>query len=224
MEREKRRFKLALILLLQLHFFGVLGMHLTIMNEWLQMLTPFESFLSLTPANLILTAFILFLFHHEWNKSFYIFFLASFLIGFGVEVLGVKTGVIFGEYYYGDVLGFKLAEVPILIGVNWLVLAYSASIISTKISKNIFLSAAIGAFLMTALDWLIEPVAVALGFWIWEGGDIPLLNFIAWFIISFFICLLFQFLQFKKENKMAFWVIGVQALFFLTQQIIFSLA
>jgi len=191
------------------------------MNEWLQILTPFPSFLSLTPLNLVLTAALLFTFHQEWNKAFYIFFFASFFIGFGVEVLGVKTGVIFGEYYYGEVLGFKIAEVPILIGLNWLVLAYSASIIGTKIIQNIVLRTFFGAFMMTALDWLIEPVAIQLGFWTWLSEDIPVLNFIAWFVISFFICLLFQFLQFKKQNRMAFWVLGVQALFFLSQQLLF---
>ena len=165
------------------------------MKEWLQILTPFDSFLSLTPLNLILTAVLLFAFHQEWNKAFYAFFFTSFAIGFGVEVLGVKTGVIFGEYYYGEVLGFKVAEVPVLIGLNWLVLAYATSIISSSISVNKLLSAGIAAFMMTALDWLIEPVAIQLGFWTWLSEDIPLLNFISWFIISFFICLLFQFLK-----------------------------
>src|SRR5689334_23098853 len=37
------------------------------------------------------------------------------------EVIGVATGAIFGAYSYGEVLGFKLLEVPLIIGLNWVV-------------------------------------------------------------------------------------------------------
>lgn len=222
MERKKRRFKFAVGLLISLHFFGLLGMHLPIMDELLQQLTPFESFLSLTPLNLILTAFLLFYFHEDWNTSFLLFFIFTFLIGFIVEVLGVKTGVVFGEYYYGEILGFKLAEVPILIGVNWLVLAYATGILSRKITSNFWVSVSLGAAMMTTLDWIIEPVAIQLGFWTWTHGDIPLLNFCAWFVISWVICALFMKLKFQKENKMAYWVLACQSLFFIAQQVLFS--
>ena len=35
------------------------------------------------------------------------------LIGFVIEVIGVKTGYVFGSYSYGDSLGFKILEVPV---------------------------------------------------------------------------------------------------------------
>jgi putative membrane protein len=41
--------------------------------------------------------------------------------------------------------------------------------------------------LMTALDYFVEPVAMALGFWHWENDVIPLQNYMMWFITSLVI-------------------------------------
>jgi putative membrane protein len=40
---------------------------------------------------------------------------------------------------------------------------------------------------MTALDYFVEPVAMALGFWHWENDVIPLQNYMMWFITSLVI-------------------------------------
>ena len=59
-------------------------------------------------------------------------FLIAFAIGFSAELIGVHSGMLFGNYSYGNNLGLKLAEVPLIIGINWGVLAVtSASITET---------------------------------------------------------------------------------------------
>ncbi|MFT4749615.1 MAG: hypothetical protein ACI819_000039 [Neolewinella sp.] len=46
------------------------------------------------------------------------------------------------------------------------------------------------AALLTALyDVIIEPVAIALDYWQWGGGEIPLQNYLAWAAIAFLISL-----------------------------------
>src|SRR5210317_2015499 len=46
--------------------------------------------------------------------------------GFAVELIGVQTGLLFGEYAYGSALGPKLMGVPLIIGVNWLAIVLAS--------------------------------------------------------------------------------------------------
>ncbi|MEK6478905.1 carotenoid biosynthesis protein [Catalinimonas sp. 4WD22] len=203
--------KIALYALVTIHFFGILGIAFPPTK-------PF--FVSATPFSLIATSFILFYFHKDWNVSFFFFAIITFLIGYFVEVVGVKTELIFGTYYYGKTLGFKLLSVPIIIGLNWLVLTYASGVISRFVTNSAILASFIGSALMVGLDVLIEPVAISLDFWKWSGGVIPLKNYIGWFIISFLLQILFHKLEFNKNNVLAKHVFFVQAIFFIILQII----
>ncbi len=91
--------KVALISLLVVHFFGALGLAYEPLRDYFQMATP---------LNLLITALLLFSFHQAWNISFYIFATVCFAIGYFVEVAGIHTGEIFGEYHYGPTLGLNL--------------------------------------------------------------------------------------------------------------------
>jgi putative membrane protein len=55
-----------------------------------------------------------------------------------LEVVGVKTGLIFGEYKYGSTLGIKLFEVPLIIGFNWVFVILGSISISRLITKMFF--------------------------------------------------------------------------------------
>jgi len=61
---------------------------------------------------------------NKFNKKFLLFFILFYLFFFFIEVLGVKTGKIFGSYFYGKSLGFKIFETPVIIGLNWIFLIY----------------------------------------------------------------------------------------------------
>jgi putative membrane protein len=83
-----------------------------------------ELFKFLTPFNLVASLGILLYFHNDWNRNFIVFAVITFLTGYFIEVVGVKTGLIFGHYKYDRTLGFEILEVPPVIGVNWLLLVY----------------------------------------------------------------------------------------------------
>ncbi len=144
-------------------------------------------FLSLTPFNLLLTLGVFFWANESLNKNLILSFIITFIIGYGVEVAGVHTGVLFGIYHYGSALGIKLLDVPLLIGVNWFLLAISSRGIVEKISKNRYVQIVLAPLLMVFLDILIEPVAIQLDFWSWENNVIPLQNFAMWFITAIVI-------------------------------------
>ena len=138
----------ALGLMTASYLAGIIGLLLPQTQQLFQLLTPFH---------LLLTAVLLFGFHKTWNASFILFCLITFLIGYGVEVAGVHTGLIFGEYWYGDAFGFKQLEVPLLIGLNWLVLVYVTGVICEPLRWPVSFKAAAAALLMVGLDAVIEP-------------------------------------------------------------------
>ena len=192
-----------------------------------------EAFIKTTPLNLLLMAGLLFYTQDKKNGSFYLFFIICFVVGIGVEIIGTSTGWLFGQYRYGTILGPAIKNVPLIIGVNWFIIIYCCGVsIHTMLAKlNVKLSEQTGkpskaiqtlsvvvdgATLAVLSDWLIEPVAVKLGYWQWLGnGDIPLYNYVCWFAISIILLYIFQYLQFVRQNKFAVNLLLIQAMFFL---------
>ncbi|WP_299061326.1 carotenoid biosynthesis protein [uncultured Polaribacter sp.] len=171
-------------------------------------------FLLFTPFNLLLTLFVFFKVNKEYSKKFFLLSFLIFLIGYAVEAIGVATGVLFGSYAYGSPFGFKVFETPLLIGVNWLFLSLSTyGVVEFFTKKGIWLIL-VPAFLMTALDFLIEPVAMKLGFWGWENDIIPLQNYGMWFLTSLVIHAITFGFRPKINSKISFVIVAVQFLFF----------
>jgi uncharacterized membrane protein len=171
-------------------------------------------FLAATPLTLLISASLLVWNHRDWNLAAGCMMAACMVLGFLVEVLGVKTGVIFGNYAYGLTLGMKLWDVPVVIALNWLLLVYATGTLAARLRVPKLAQAALAALAMTVLDVLIEPVAMRLDFWQWQGDTVPLLNYIGWLGVSFILQSLFQFLPFQKGNSIAGVVLGLQFVFF----------
>lgn len=107
------------------------------------------------------------------------------LLGWLVEVVGVNTGWLFGDYEYGSELGFKIWGVPLVLGLNWYcVVAASTQVVRKHFKINLLAQAFLAGLLCTALDFVIEPVAIKYHFWTWIGGEIPLFNYLCWFVFS----------------------------------------
>ncbi len=190
-------------------------------------------FLAATPFNLLLSFALLIWTQTEKNIYFFLFLATCLIVGIVVEVIGVNTGFLFGDYAYGNVLGPEIKNVPVLIGVNWFLIVYCCGIsIHTLLMKAInriaadsgkspmalkALSVIIdGATLAVFFDWLMEPVAVKLGYWVWQGdGAIPMFNYICWFVISLLLLMVFHFAKFNKQNKFAVNLLLIQLMFFL---------
>ena len=207
MERSKRQATAAIIFLAIFHEIGLIGLHLDATQELFQQLIP---------LNLLLSVGVLAYFHRSWTSNFGIFIFVIFWAGYLVELLGVKTGVIFGEYSYGASLGPKVAGIPPMIGVNWILLVYITGITSQKLTTNLWFRSTLGALFMVLLDLLIEPMAIRYDMWTWQGGVIPLQNFFAWFVISWGMQYGFHSLHQEKKNPVAYPLYLIQLVFFLT--------
>jgi putative membrane protein len=173
-------------------------------------------FIRLTPFSLLMSIFLLFLFHDNYKRRFWLASLLIFSIGFLVEVVGVKTGILFGAYQYGETLGLKLMHTPLLIGVNWLMLIYCATYIAGKYVEPLYYRSIVAATLMVVYDFALEPAAIRLDMWSWSGGAVPLQNYLAWFIIAFGLSYLAGRLHLvPRQNKLAFPLFFIQMLFFI---------
>jgi putative membrane protein len=172
-------------------------------------------FIAFTPVNLFLSFFLLFVTQNELNKKNIISALSIFLIGMIAEILGVNFGIIFGEYEYLDNLGIKIFGVPIIIGVQWILLTFITGSFSAYIFKKSKIKAVFfGAILMVLLDILIEPVAPDMGFWVFNSLKAPVQNYIAWFVIGIPVQILFHNGIDKKEQTFSFHLLIIQFLFF----------
>ena len=218
---------IATFIAILFHVCGVIGILFTDYKDW---------FILNTPLNLVLMAILLLWNQPERNRSFFWFLLVSFVIGMGVEMIGVHTGHLFGSYQYGNHMGAKFNAVPWLIGLNWFVLMFCCGVVMTKLHHWIKMQYEANGFSMSPLmeklslvfdgasialfyDWLMEPVAMKLGFWEWKDGIIPFYNYLCWFLISMFLLWVFSKLKFNRENHFAVDLLIVQALFFLSLRI-----
>jgi putative membrane protein len=205
------------------HAVGLLGM-VGINRAW---------FVSLTPVNLLLMSVLLVWTQERRNGNFFWFLLIAFATGMTVEIIGVNTGLLFGRYTYGDVLGPHLGGVPLVIGMNWFVVMVGAvSILNRIVSAALrrFLpseglvsatrfwptESAAAAMVAVFFDWIMEPAATILGLWTWGGdGSIPLFNYACWFLVSFILVSVMRTLRVHAYNPFAINLLLIQAVFFL---------
>jgi putative membrane protein len=133
------------------------------------------------------------------------------VISYLFEFFGERTGVIFGEYYYTDVLGPKLGPVPLIIPLAYFMLVLPSYVMTNLIVDRrptapprsgfrLPIVALLAAIIMTGWDLSYDPL-MANGFkaWIWvDGGpffDIPLRNFAGWVLTSFSILVTYGWVE-----------------------------
>lgn len=196
----------VVLFLIIMYLVGIVG-HLVLSTR--------ELMITLTPFTLLLTGGIVaFNSFFRSGMAFIYWGVITYLITFLLEVIGVKTGLVFGGYEYGGALGFRFLEVPVIIGFNWVLVILGAISICKSLTKNVFVISLSSALLSVIFDFFLEPVAVRLGYWNWEQIAIPMQNYLAWFIIAFIFSIVL--LKVKPDfNK------GVSREYFLIQFIFF---
>ncbi|RZP10300.1 MAG: carotenoid biosynthesis protein [Flavobacteriales bacterium] len=172
-------------------------------------------FASLTPLNLFISSTLLFVNQKSLKKKEVIIVFLIFSIGMIAEILGVNYGLIFGKYDYGDNLGLKLLGVPLLIGLNWVVLTFICGSISNHFIKNKYLSIVVGIIFMLIIDITLEPIAPTLDYWEFSGSIAPIQNYIGWAFTSLLTLYIYQFYYSSKEFTFSINLFLAQFLFFV---------
>jgi putative membrane protein len=214
---------IAFIIALIAHVVAVIGIFSS-HREW---------FIHATPYMLILMFVLLIFTQPGINKAFLVFVILTFIISIVAELVGVHTGFLFGQFEFGKLLGPTIKNVPWIIGINWFIVIYCGAVFTqtmyTTIEKKFppdnllppsvqkFSIVLDGAFIITFFDWVLEPAVVKLGFWTWwTNGQVPVYNYVCWFLVSGLLLLLFELLNFKKQNQFAVHLFILQLLFFFT--------
>ena len=215
---------IALSIALLFHVCGAIGICYTPYRDW---------FVNNTPLNLLLMAVLLVYTQQQKNRYSLLFIVIAFCTGMVAEIIGVHTGCLFGSYAYGTVMGYQFKAVPLLIGVQWLVTIYCSGVVMQQLHAWVaakaeaatgtrlpawlqFASFVIdGALLATTFDYMMEPVAIKLGFWQWANNQVPFFNYVSWFVISAILLIVFRLLPFNKTNQFALHLFIIQLLFFL---------
>ena len=176
---------------------------------------------------------VLFLF--GWLRSLLVGLLIV-LLSYLVETVGVTTGFPFGSYRYTDVLFPRLpGGVPLAVLFAWILIVLGVyGILRVHKPKPVLADLTLGAVLATLLDFAIEPVASRLEhYWLWlDPGPInyygvPLVNFAAWFVVSFVLLVLINIIlsptiPFQKVRPYA--VLFVLRYMFAASVFMFALA
>ncbi len=210
MKANKKNISIFIIWLV--HISGLLGM----------VFYDLDFFAGYTSLNLFLMSIILFANIKLNNKNQIFALLLIFLIGMLSEFIGVNYGLIFGEYIYGNNLGFKLFGVPFLIGLNWVILTVICANIASILIKNnsIIQIIILGTLLMLFMDFVMEPIAPKLDLWKFKNLVVPTSNYIGWLIISILTQTIYN-IQFKeKEFKLSFNLYTAIFLFFVSLNLI----
>lgn len=210
MKANKKNISIFIIWLV--HISGLLGM----------VFYDLDFFAGYTSINLFLMSIILFANIKLNNKNQIFSLLLIFLIGMFSEFIGVNYGLIFGEYIYGNNLGFKLFGVPFLIGLNWVILTVICANIASILIKNnsIIQIIILGTLLMLFMDFVMEPIAPKLDLWKFKNLVVPTSNYIGWLIISILTQTIYN-IQFKeKEVKLSFNLYSAIFIFFVSLNLI----
>jgi len=189
------------------------------------LIIPFSNpvFLKLTPFALLLSfAAVLLYYESAEKKTLWVFALLYFL-SFALEVAGVKTGMIFGDYHYGNGLGFKILETPFLIGINWVLLLFLSASFLQRFRLGTVSFALSASLVMTLYDVFLEQVAPLLDLWYWAGGSAPLKNYISWFIAGFIFHMIIRLSGIKPHSRIAPLIFTCHLMFFIFIKLFYNI-
>ncbi len=192
--------------LISFYVVGVIGMVIPLLRPL---------FIELTPYALMFNSVLLAIFH-KGSRNVNTLFVFGFILlaGFGVELVGVNTGAIFGDYHYGNGLGIKVGNTPLLIGINWLLMIYLSANLTAKLKWGTVFSVIVASLVMVGYDIILEQVAPVLDMWYWAGNVIPFQNYVAWFVIALVFHTLVKVFSVNTDNPIASVVFICQLLFF----------
>lgn len=208
----KHKAYLEIILIIIIYFLMITG------GVW-HMLGRFQNEMRLLASPLlIILSLIVFL--EYWYKSTKVHVILwgvlLLCLGIAIEWVGVKTGLLFGHYCYGNTLQPQIDGIPVPIGFAWVNMEISSLILAQRVTRHKQWLPVFTALFMVIFDFFMEVPAGQLGYWTWMD-NIPLQNFVAWFIFGYLLLILGQYLNAVEriKSKLIVHIYFAQLLFFI---------
>lgn len=173
-----------------------------------------EQFIPLSALNLLLM--MLLLFFDEVSITKLLLFIVVGVAGWLMEWVGVHTGMPFGIYEYGDGLGWKWKDIPLIIAANWIMITWLGVATARWVmpSASRWGIAWLSAILMVIMDVLMEPVAPHLDYWMFQLNRVPMQNYLAWGWLGLMFSWLFTFIS-PSKNYFPVMLAFIQWVFFI---------
>jgi putative membrane protein len=107
---------------------------------------------------------------------------------YAIEFVGLATGVPYGQFSYGVALGPMVAGVPVALPVLFLPLVLNSYLLCLLLfgeaTRSRWFRLPVVTATVVTVDLVLDPGAVALGFWTYEAGGayfgVPLSNYAGW--------------------------------------------
>ena len=106
---------------------------------------------------------------------------------YAIETIGIQTGWPYGSFAYTIDLGPMLGGVPVALPVFFIPLVVNAYLLCVLLlgerAQNTWLRLLTVSATVVAMDVVLGPGAVSLGFWTFDGGafyGVPLSNYAGW--------------------------------------------
>lgn len=172
--------------------------------------------LALTPVFLLVTGVVslVLAWPSERRIRFVLWIAVAYAITLAAEIVGVATGLVFGAYYYGPTLGPALGGVPLIIGFNWVLVVLACTSLFTGLKAWRWWAPPVAALVATGFDAILEPIAMKYDYWQWVSGEIPLQNYLAWFVLALVVALSWCWLGVRLRARSVQLLVLAQALFF----------
>jgi len=129
-------------------------------------------------------------FRHAWRAGRHVAvqLLAGMLFGLILEWATIQQ---LHSYAYGR-FSVMLGEIPLVVGVSWGLILYSARLFSDAADLPEWARPVMDGLLALNIDLAMDAIAIRLGMWDWGQGlafeyfGVPWANFWAWFWVVFF--------------------------------------
>lgn len=144
----------------------------------------------------------------RWGqKSTLLFFIPLFVYGWVLEASAIG---IFQRYEYGSGFLVTIFDAPLCIAAGWASITYSGLCIGKTLTNSHYKIALFTALWGLSIDFSMDGLAVLFGYWTWfapEGVtlpyfNVPVSNFVGWFIILSFYSYFYLRWQDKKIRKL----------------------
>lgn len=126
-----------------------------------------------------------------------------------IEIIGVSTGLPYGEFEYGVSLGPMLFDVPLALPLFFIPLVFNSYLLSTLLfdfTDRRILRVPTVVLIVILIDMILDPAAVSLGLWSYSQGiyyGVPIQNYIGWIlsatIATVLIDVSFEFSKLKSR-------------------------
>ena len=106
---------------------------------------------------------------------------------YAIEYVGATTGIPYGEFSYEVALGPMLGPIPLALPLFFIPLVLNSYLLCLLLlgdrARSLPVRLAVVSATVVAVDLVLDPAAVALGFWEFAEGDfygVPWMNYAGW--------------------------------------------